>query len=874
MRRLLSSVLVMALLMSVMIQPVDAETYDLKAGVHLERTFTAIVDGEMKETNAAIINNLDETKNYFNINYTFTFDPIKKTTIDVPQIDKEVILVLDKSGSMKWDLAGNTIYGNGISRMSILKEAATQFVDKLSENTSMKIAVLTYSSRTDVYTRSGNQLIDISRGTSSGTTYNNRQAIKSHINGLNPGGGTNVGDAFRIGSSLLDTSNDAEKYFVFLSDGEPSFYSYEKKNSFNQQDSNDGWIYKSRWENGQYKYYYYYRGAAAYPSTNTSNDYSRGKKYAELMAPSLNGFNKSYFLSFNDDQYTALSDIAKKISDNKGKYQQAKTADEIGTVYDEISKEILAVLKLDHAKYRDVLPQGVILDIPDDHPYKHKLTLDGQNLLIDLSSVNFNLVGDEYVADPIHITLKATYNDPGAFEFLESNNGFEYVDIDGTSTIKRLQTNAFVVTREPIKNVKGVREQKEGQNPDNIVTLSWDAYDGATSYAIYKVYDGQDHLIGTTTSDTVVFKAPIEGEDGNETTYKIEAVLNHNKRSGKGQVKVNTIPSILNLIVERENNVFTLSWDHLNNDLNQSIIGGNTTFADIKYSVLPRINGVDGALIKEGDGADSSFVVLNNRVRYSFELVNPETYVNYSDRIEFYVDGDKKNILTDEVFSITGALSPTQRIKQVVSTKIINDLNDLIYAKKKQVLIEVTTDQETFPQGVFVYDPVIVVELIGPDEISQTPLEFSYPIVGVSKKENDVDQSMAVTTKTKRSDDTILYIALNDYVNTVLPENTQMKLDLNFSVAYKSTDGTLDGDIFEKLKQKVDIEAYQIPSHFPTLLEAFYVQDIDELMTLKVYVMYNTSAKVIQDQTIRDIKVGISSDHLKFIVPVKIEDEF
>lgn len=881
MRRLTSSLLIVVILLTTIVVPVSAETYPIKAGVNLTRTFTAPVDGNMVETNKAVINYLDQTKNYFNINYQFTFDPIPKTSVSVPQVKKEVVLVLDKSGSMAWDLAGNTISGSGTSRMDILKQAATLFVDKLAENQSMKMSLITYSSSTDVYSYGGNKMIDISNGNVAGTTQNNRNAIKSKINSLYANGGTNVGDAFRKGYQLIGTSesaDDAEKYYVFLSDGEPSFYSYEKKTSFNVDDNNNGWIFKTKWENYQNYYYYYYRGTSTNPSTNSGNDYTRGKKYAELMAPSLDVFDKSYFLSFNDDQYTALSDIADKISGDKGQYQQAKTADEINKVYDEISNEILAVMSLDNVTYTDVLPRGLVLDIPDDHPYKNKISIDGQNVTIDIHSVNYKLVGNEYVADPINITLKAKYTDPGTYSFDSADNAFVYKDINGDAETKHVATNSFEVTRDPVQNVKATREQLDGQHPKNEVTVTWDAYDGALTYNIYKVYNGVDKLIGTTSSDVLSFKTPIEGQDGAKTTYKVEAVLNQSKLSDRGSAEADTVPSILNLKVERENNIFTVSWDKIENTINKTITGGDQELADIKYHITPRIrplgDGQTDTTIKEGDASNPTFLTINNRVMYQYTLENPGDYTDYSSTLEFFVGADKTDLLTNDVIAATPALSLPQRIKQVVTTSIVTSVNDFIYAKNKEIQIDVASDVEAFPDGVFLYDPVIVVEMLLPEESSVTPIDYSYPTVSILKEKDSVYEPIPVTTKTEKDGNTTLYIQLNDYKSTIMTENTKLKLNLEFSVAYKSNDGKLDGTIYQKIREVQAIEAYQIPSKFPTLLDAYYTTDIDELMKLRIYYMYNTSAKVIQDQKVRDVKVGITSSFIEFTVPTVINDEF
>ncbi|MDU4890498.1 MAG: vWA domain-containing protein [Clostridium sp.] len=139
--------------------------------------------------------------------------------------EKEIVLVLDQSGSMKDN-----------NKMKNLKTAATKFIDSLTVTTddgktpkitNLKIGIVAFSN----YGNVKSDLIEVTSEIEVNTE--NGKELKEIINNLVADGGTNAGDGLRKGAYLLDKSNQsANKSLIFMADGEPTYYSYGK---FNQQ---------------------------------------------------------------------------------------------------------------------------------------------------------------------------------------------------------------------------------------------------------------------------------------------------------------------------------------------------------------------------------------------------------------------------------------------------------------------------------------------------------------------------------------------------------------------------------------------------------------------------------------------------------------
>lgn len=127
---------------------------------------------------------------------TITPQPFETT---VPT--KEVVLVLDVSGSM----AGNKIKD--------LKEAAKNFINKMSGVPNLKIGIVTYSNYGNIKRVNNTALIKA----------DDTKSLQKIIDDLTANGGTNTGDGLRRAAYLLNNTTNSNKTIVLMSDGEPTY---------------------------------------------------------------------------------------------------------------------------------------------------------------------------------------------------------------------------------------------------------------------------------------------------------------------------------------------------------------------------------------------------------------------------------------------------------------------------------------------------------------------------------------------------------------------------------------------------------------------------------------------------------------------------
>lgn len=149
-------------------------------------------------------------------NYTLTLDVkgMYDKEVDKPAVD--VLLIIDRSGSM------NERMEHGKTRMSVLKEIVTGeggLSKSILENENMdaQMAVVAYSGSYDHGKRNDAEAI---------CDWTSRKShLDSSVNGIRADGGTNCHAGLYHGAEILENSRqNAQKYVLFLSDGEPSYY--------------------------------------------------------------------------------------------------------------------------------------------------------------------------------------------------------------------------------------------------------------------------------------------------------------------------------------------------------------------------------------------------------------------------------------------------------------------------------------------------------------------------------------------------------------------------------------------------------------------------------------------------------------------------
>lgn len=143
----------------------------------------------------------------------------------------DVVLVVDTSGSMKYDLTGaETTSGN--DKMSIAKTAAINFAktlltvtnpDGTISYTDNRLAVVSFASDAAVLTGTSPLVAD-----SRALVCSDMSAITTAINSMSATGGTNYDAAFKTAYDILrdaqEQGGDRKQYVVFVTDGAPGIY--------------------------------------------------------------------------------------------------------------------------------------------------------------------------------------------------------------------------------------------------------------------------------------------------------------------------------------------------------------------------------------------------------------------------------------------------------------------------------------------------------------------------------------------------------------------------------------------------------------------------------------------------------------------------
>ena len=140
-----------------------------------------------------------------------------------PFTTMDVILVIDESGSMKNnDSSCKTYYTYNssscktyYSKLESAQIAAKNFVDKVlvDNNPNIRVGVVKFAS--EVHGKLN--------------LTSNKTTVKNYFNGLSADGGTNISSALNTAYDMISKSSADQRLVVLLSDGEPTFFTYNNK---------------------------------------------------------------------------------------------------------------------------------------------------------------------------------------------------------------------------------------------------------------------------------------------------------------------------------------------------------------------------------------------------------------------------------------------------------------------------------------------------------------------------------------------------------------------------------------------------------------------------------------------------------------------
>ncbi|EOD01525.1 VWA domain-containing protein [Caldisalinibacter kiritimatiensis] len=494
----------------------------------------------------------------FTINYKFQPQPIPAEDI-IPEAylkDKEIVLVIDTSGSMKTnDMVGNK------TRMEVVKDAAAKFLEKLKDDERVNISLIEYDNYAELKKNNGNEFVNLSQG-------NNFNEIINNISKpMDASGGTNIGDGLRRAYYTLNNSNnqDARKYIVFLTDGEPTAFSF---NRFVNRWIDWGWTDWGLLAKYHYNDYFYgepitlkkreYKGWSlfnrssigklycnnfeedvydiidydfktdnyddiAYFTNWGSNDYNDyALNYARIIANMIkNSPNNidSFFIAFsNGSNRNKLREISEECD---GYYKEAIDANAINEVYEQLSEQILSDLPIHAVYYEETFPDEFeIVDIPEG------MIRNGNTVVGDIGSITYNLNKEtnQFEAESFEFNIKLRAIKEGEYNL---SSEIAYKDIDGSEKVRLFpDANISVYENEPPKIDATVERNPNNDDKYNLsITIDEPGYIEILNANNDIVWQGDCNTEGT--FNILIDKSKIEGYEGHNIKIRATDIYNN-----------------------------------------------------------------------------------------------------------------------------------------------------------------------------------------------------------------------------------------------------------------------------------------------------------------------------------------------------------
>lgn len=285
------------------------------------------IDNEINAVNTVVVDNTGNSG-----------DPavaLAYRTHDIPDPSKpriSVTLVLDKSGSMAWNLDGDTISGgagNTNSRLSIMRARTLDLISELEDIGNVHVAVVRFDTNAN---KSGNYH----------TLYNldtAEETVSDLVRSMTVAeGGTNIGDAMRRAYYIHETFKSSNTgnllhYNIQLMDGNPTYWT----------NSSTGYVYAD----GQVTGSFYVSGTGQETEANMNNSMNYVSSIGENLYKLGTVEIKTFVIGFsaNSGNINRLSSIADYVTSESnqniiGQYYEASSSEALQQVYRDIKRKI------------------------------------------------------------------------------------------------------------------------------------------------------------------------------------------------------------------------------------------------------------------------------------------------------------------------------------------------------------------------------------------------------------------------------------------------------------------------------------------------------------------------------------------------------
>lgn len=317
--------------------------------------------------------------------YTITLEAYAKGRVETtPAVIKpcDIVLVLDQSGSMKWNFSGsNQNPGYNDSRQKALKDAAKNFIENVSKNArdkkvNHKMSIVTFGSGSDIKANN----VSLYDANNSNQNAKGEKSLTDAIDNLSktPSGSTKTYLGMEKANNLITEDNTRNKIVVVFTDGYPNDGS-----GFGIDSANSAISYAKSLKDKNAKVYTIgiFNGADVNQVSGATSDEvgqywaigrgdtSDGKNAAANRFLNYMSSNFSDASSLGLSSYYGYYNITTKFSRSYNKYYMtASSREELNNIFETISEEV---------------DQG-----------KTDITLDETAVAKDIMSENFNLPND------------------------------------------------------------------------------------------------------------------------------------------------------------------------------------------------------------------------------------------------------------------------------------------------------------------------------------------------------------------------------------------------------------------------------------------------------------------------------------------------
>lgn len=320
-------------------QPRTSVTTDTEDGVHISKKVEKAADG----------------------NYNLVMEAYVEGNTKIVDSSRplDIVLVLDVSGSMSWDMSDS----DETKRIDALKDAVNAFIDKVAEKNTDAIG-----HRISIVKFAGRKTDDVGNNTSIiGHNYSQivkhliavdtkgKNDLKTEVNKLTPGGATHADYGMQLANKELENSlkdQSRDKVVVMFTDGTPTSGS-----SFESSVASDAISASKKLKDKNVKVYTIGIFDDADPNADVTTDASKENKYMQAVS---SNYPEATFKKIKTKYTWNFGTRA----ENSNYYLTATDADGLNKVFQEISDSIThtTVMANASAVLRDTLMDQFVLN--------------------------------------------------------------------------------------------------------------------------------------------------------------------------------------------------------------------------------------------------------------------------------------------------------------------------------------------------------------------------------------------------------------------------------------------------------------------------------------------------------------------------------